>query len=131
MREANPNDRTKDDRRPVVGRELPVRRRVTDRYLHPAVVDHDPEGGERRAECHHRRREQVEPRWHPRAAKQQDPEEACFEEERGKCLVRQQHTLDWPYLAGKHAPVGAVELTGVVIGNRWHLLLPLTELHAS
>src|SRR6266851_15873 len=76
------------------------------RHLHPAVVDHDPEGREIGAQPDHRGRKQVEPWSDTRTPEQQDPEKAGLEKERGEGLVSEQRSLDRSRHARQFAPVG-------------------------
>ena len=111
MRKAHPNDRAEDDLAPVRGDESAVLEGVADRRLHPAVVDHDPEGRKCGAQRDHRGREQVEPRRHSLPAEQKNAEEACLERKGREGLVSQKRPLYRPRYARELAPVGA-ELEG-------------------
>src|ERR1700722_12288019 len=72
---ANPYDRTEDDRLPIGRDEDAVIHRVANRGLHPAIVDHDPEGAEGRTERHHHGGKQVD-RWrYPASPEHQYAEE--------------------------------------------------------
>ncbi len=96
MRKPHPDHRTEDDLRPVVRHVDAALDRVPHRILHPAVVHHDPERRERRAERDHRRREEIESRLHLVPAEQQHAEERRLEHEGGEGLIGQQRSLDRP-----------------------------------
>ena len=87
VRKAHPNDWAEDDLAPVGGDESAVLDGVADRRLHPAVVDHDPEGRKCGAQRDHRGREQVEPRRDSLPAEQKNAEEACLERKGREGLV--------------------------------------------
>src|SRR6516225_11040939 len=107
MREAHPEHRAKQDFETIVGSEGAVFHHIADRYLHPAVISHDPVGRERGSERHHCRRKQVEPRRDTRAAEQQNSEKARLEEKGGEGLVGEKWALDGSGHASQHAPVRA------------------------
>ena len=96
MRKAHPDDGVEDNLAPVGGDESSVLEGVADRRLHPAVVDHDPEGRKCGAKRNHRGREQVEPRRDPLSTEQKDAEEACLERKRREGLVSQKRPLYRP-----------------------------------
>ena len=52
-----PDYMTENHRRPVIGNKGAIFHDIADRHLHPAIVDHDPEGGKGRSQSHHRRRQ--------------------------------------------------------------------------
>src|SRR3954466_9440742 len=53
VRETHPDDRAEQYLCPDLRNEYAVLHHVTDRNLHPAVVDHDPEGGKRGPQSDH------------------------------------------------------------------------------
>src|SRR3984885_5916015 len=79
MWKAHPGDRAENNLAPIGGDESAVLNGLADRRLHPAVVDHDPEGRKCGAQRDHRGREQVEPGRYSLPAEQKNPEEACLE----------------------------------------------------
>src|SRR5215472_8412633 len=103
MREAHPEYGAEENLQPVVRDKGAVFHHIADRHLHPAVIGHDPEGRERGAERHHRRRKQIEPRWHTSTAKQQDSEKARLKEKGGEGLVGEERPLNRSGHAGEHA----------------------------
>jgi hypothetical protein len=107
MRKPHPHHGTEDDSRPI-GRLEHTRRRklITDRPLHPAVVDHDPKGRERRSERHHDAGEKVEPLRHPSPSEHQHAEKAGLKREGGEALIKKQRSLNGASPAGKLTPVG-------------------------
>ena len=96
VRKAHPDDRAEDDLAPVGGDESAVLDGVADRRLHPAVVDHDPERGERGAQRDHRGREQIEPRRDSLPAEQKNAKEARLERKGREGLVGEKRPLYRP-----------------------------------
>src|SRR5580700_4102408 len=111
MWKAHPGDRAENNLAPIGGDESAVLNGVADRRLHPAVVDHDPEGRKCGAQRDHRGREQVEPGRYSLPAEQKKPEEACLEGKGREVLVSQKWPLYRPRYALELAPVCA-ELEG-------------------
>jgi hypothetical protein len=102
---------TEEDLRPIIRNKLAILHDVTDRHLHPAIVDHDPERRKRRAKRHHGSRKHVEPRRYALAPKNEDAEKAGFKGEGCECLLREQRSLDRARHVRQHAPV-RTELNG-------------------
>jgi hypothetical protein len=75
MWKADPYDRTEDDRLPIGWDKNAVLDDVAYRRLHPAVVDHDPERTEGRAERYHHGGKEVDQGRHAVSSRDQHAEE--------------------------------------------------------
>ena len=111
VHEAIGEGRIEDDLQPVDRHDPAVDDLVALRGLHPAVRGEDPGRRDQRAERHHERGEEVQPRPDPVPAEQHDAEEAGLEEERGQHLIGQQRAGHAAGEGREAAPVGA-ELVG-------------------
>jgi hypothetical protein len=96
VRKADPHDRAENDLAPIDGDESAVLDGVADWRLHPAVVDHDPERGERCAQPDHRGREQIEPRRDSLPTEQKNAKKACLERKGREGLIGEKRPLYWP-----------------------------------